>query len=610
MHDRVALIANPLAGAVRDGRVRSAGLVTGAEFFEPSSLEALDRVASELGDAKVVAIVGGDGTLHRVVTAFVRARGTAPLPDFAIVPAGTNNAVGRNVGVRDVEPTTAEVLLGSGTRTLPTLAVTIDDGVSRRTEYGFSVGAGLVVRAFREYLEDERPGLVAAVRAIASPLLGTVRDDGFFAPVRLSAVVDGRPAYEGRLTALVASVVDDPLRMLEPLGPPLRGRPGFHLALAALPFDRVVRELPRILAGRNGDPLHRVDEASELELEVDEGLMLEGDVLSLPRGTRVSVRRGPDLRIRIPGLPVERAERPPIAWPVSVETCGHDFPRHLAYFRERFGDALLFVVLFGSLTDASLRSPTSIPDFFVVVDDYANVPEPCLERLGHRLLPPDLYHLSSPELACKYYVISRETLWRTTGPDAPDLYVLGRFSKRTELAYARDVTARALYEATSARAALAACRHGASLLEGEVEAHELAHEVIRLSYRGEMRLEDERKTRALLASAEEHYRRVFGACFERLVEEGVLVRTGADRFRRGPAADREASLALLVRSVRRAKLRYPKMILTVDDWIGLLAAKLERTHGIHVDIPDWERPIFLITGWRHFLRLRRQGKIH
>jgi hypothetical protein len=266
-------------------------------------------------------------------------------------------------------------------------------------------------------------------------------------------------------------------------------------------------------------------------------------------------------------------------------------------------------VLIGSCVDPSLRSATSIPDFFVVVDDYRGGPESLGQKLSHRVLPPDLYHLSPPDPPCKFYVVDRASVWRETGPDAHDLYILGRLSKRTALVHARDDAAEALYEALAGRAASTACAHAVALLDAPVSEATLVRSVLELSYRAERRLEDARKVEALYAASSDHYHRVFGACIDALCERGIARRHPDGTVGPGPRADRPASEAFLARAKARTFLRWPKMMVTVDDWIPLLQAKLERTHGVRIEVPAWERPVFLITGWRHYARLRREGKI-
>ena len=308
---------------------------------------------------------------------------------------------------------------------------------------------------------------------------------------------------------------------------------------------------------------------------------------------------------------------PPAGQAATLLVQAPEFDPFLDQFRSRFGDNLLLVILFGSCLSPETRSPTSFPDFFLVVEDYGRTPGSWLARLGHRILAPDLYHLGRPGpdgkiLDCKYYLISREDLWRATGPEARDLYVLGRLSKRVAIIYARDRGSENLAGRVLARAGEQAARLAAALLEGPAAEDDFYREVLRLSYRAERRLEDERKIESLFRSGESFYRRVYGGRVERLLEENILMRRPDQALVRNPAGPGlrpDQVQRFLERSRRRAQMRWPKMMLTVDNWVDQLLQKLERTYQIKLDIPPWERKIVLITGWRHYFRLKRQGKI-
>ena len=77
----------------------------GAEgtLFAPKTLEELDAAAAVMRDEPpaVLAVHGGDGTLHRLLTALGRTFGDAPLPPIAILGGGTMNVVSASLGLRE-----------------------------------------------------------------------------------------------------------------------------------------------------------------------------------------------------------------------------------------------------------------------------------------------------------------------------------------------------------------------------------------------------------------------------------------------------------------------------------------------------------------------------
>ena len=320
-------------------------------------------------------------------------------------------------------------------------------------------------------------------------------------------------------------------------------------------------------------------------------------------------------RVGVDGREVEEALHDPRLEAVDLE---HDPELRLLvqWFKHRFGKGLLAVIFMGSCLSELTKSEDSFRDFFCILESYKYAHN-VFKRWFHRILPPELYHLALPlpggrEVHCKYYILSLEDLIRTTGPRAPDLYVLGRLSKRVAVVYARDQEAREEVNKALASAASQAVRRAAALVDRPMSEEEFYKLVLQISYLGERRLEDERKIEALFQAGEAYYRKVYGKLVSRLLYEGCLQRLEDGRLLADydhPGVDKEAVEAFIRRSRRRAMLRWPKMMITVDNWVDQLLAKLERTHGIKLEIPAWERPFILITGWRHFFRLWRQGKV-
>jgi hypothetical protein len=67
-----------------------------------NSLEDLGRAAQEFKKrgVEILAINGGDGTISRTLTAFVKEYGDAPLPQVALLKGGTINVLANNLGMK------------------------------------------------------------------------------------------------------------------------------------------------------------------------------------------------------------------------------------------------------------------------------------------------------------------------------------------------------------------------------------------------------------------------------------------------------------------------------------------------------------------------------
>ena len=297
----------------------------------------------------------------------------------------------------------------------------------------------------------------------------------------------------------------------------------------------------------------------------------------------------------------------------------------MEHFRSVFGDALLAVVFYGSCLTSSTRSATSFLDFYLIADTYADFHKKRIHASINRLMPPAVFYLEltgpdGQKATCKYCVISLDDLEKATGKHARDLYHLGRFSKRIAVLYAQgeSVVQRLVDVAFSAWDVLTP--HALAATSSSFTLEDFAKSLLSLSYRGEVRLEQtDQKVAALYEAQKPFYDEVFRVVLDRYAAQH------RDRFKvddavpqgtyllRRTTAYRAAGLkklnAFLAKSRRRGKLRWPLMMFTVDNWVDILLAKLERTYGTRLELTPLERRFIIIFGWRHYFRLRREGKV-
>ena len=130
------------------------GRVAAPPSLEQLAIEA-ERAASEL--PSIVGIHGGDGTLHRTLTALIAAYGARPLPPIAVLPGGTMNVVAASLDIR-VKP--EELLAELAAAERAGLAPTTMERRCLRVgnEYGFIFGNGLLTNFLEEYYARGRYG--------------------------------------------------------------------------------------------------------------------------------------------------------------------------------------------------------------------------------------------------------------------------------------------------------------------------------------------------------------------------------------------------------------------------------------------------------------------
>src|SRR5262249_25387360 len=143
----------------------------------PETHADLERTAAEFRAAGVgtLAINGGDGTLHLVLSAFARSYADRPLPDILPLRGGTMNTIADALGIRESTSAGLRRLLDKRRQ-----------GVAARCEerellrvgdhLAFLFGTGALAGYLRLYYETGRPGTVSAAtvlgRGVASSLAG------------------------------------------------------------------------------------------------------------------------------------------------------------------------------------------------------------------------------------------------------------------------------------------------------------------------------------------------------------------------------------------------------------------------------------------------------
>jgi diacylglycerol kinase (ATP) len=180
----------------------------------PPNLELLAeearRAAAE--SPSVIAIHGGDGTLHRTLSALVEAYDGRALPPIAILPGGTMNVVASSLGIR-VKPETllAELAAGERAGTAPSTihrrCLRVGDG------YGFIFGNGLLTNFLEEYYARGRYGTWRAVwvvfRILLSLLTARRYAQRIFRRFRGIVQVDGSRLPGTQHTGLGAATVSE-----------------------------------------------------------------------------------------------------------------------------------------------------------------------------------------------------------------------------------------------------------------------------------------------------------------------------------------------------------------------------------------------------------------
>ncbi|SET09246.1 diacylglycerol/lipid kinase family protein [Nonomuraea wenchangensis] len=198
MARRLLAMGNPAAGGDDEATRRAVLDVLGGGadvvFHALERPDDLDRALAEHPDREPV-VLGGDGTLHRVVAALL-ARGELESRPVGLIPMGTGNDLARTLGIPLEPADAARVVLDGAPRPLDLL---VEDAPGRGIVLN-AVHVGVGAEASRR-ATPLKPVLRRAAYA-AGALLAGVRSKGW----RLRVRVDDELVADGRRRVLMVGV--------------------------------------------------------------------------------------------------------------------------------------------------------------------------------------------------------------------------------------------------------------------------------------------------------------------------------------------------------------------------------------------------------------------
>lgn len=305
----LAILTNIAARANRrdPARVRSfSRLVTesGGLALEPAGPDALVDAAKEIArkNVGVVAINGGDGTLHLAISALARVYGPdAPLPLIALIRGGTMNTVANALGLKG----SSHALLSRWVekfRTGRPFELVERSALAVGDKVGFLFGTGAIAGFLRLYYDTGKPGPLTAgqvlLRGVVSSLRGGAYGRALAKRWRGRVTADGRVWEHTDYLAVGAGSVDQIGLGFKPYpraGSVLGKFASIGIYTSAPGF---IADLPRIWRGlpmREGKAIDSL--VSELRFEASEPFeyVMDGDLY--PCSGELTLSAGPRVRL-------------------------------------------------------------------------------------------------------------------------------------------------------------------------------------------------------------------------------------------------------------------------------------------------------------------------
>lgn len=249
-----------------------------------------------------------------------------------------------------------------------------------------------------------------------------------------------------------------------------------------------------------------------------------------------------------------------------------------------YPNAAQAVLFYGScLRSSSLEG--AMLDFYLIVSSYRAAYGKSWLATANRLVPPNVFPFEHNGLGAKYAVLSEDDFVRECGSRARSVSVWARFAQPSRLVWASGEAARERAIAGIAGAAPTLLALTLPLFDaGEADIPAIWTRGFALTYGAELRAEQGDRSRSIVESEPDRYRR-FGKAA--LADADPLAKAAAER----------AWKRLQRRGKLLSVLRLAKASATFAGGIDYLAWKISRHSGQPVAIRPWHRRFPLIAAF-------------
>jgi diacylglycerol kinase (ATP) len=302
----IGIITNPHSKLNKrnPGRAALLGYILGSQgrLEVTNTLEDLGRVAKEFKDrgVEILAINGGDGTISRTLTAFIKEYGPTPLPKISLLRGGTINMLASNLGIVGTPEQVLYRLVESyaegaefASRKIKTIAV--------EGHYGFLFGNGVAAAFLKEYYQHKSGPLGAflwSLRVWLSSLFGGPLFSRVMRDLDVTLLADSGPAIRHSTVSVLSSTVEK-----MPLGYPLfthmkNYQQGMEICSFTFNAKDAIWQFPIIMLRNQNKPINGKMSlvCHELTLEADQPFdyTLDGE-LFVSHGSKLQIKMGPDI---------------------------------------------------------------------------------------------------------------------------------------------------------------------------------------------------------------------------------------------------------------------------------------------------------------------------
>ncbi len=284
--------------------------------------------------------------------------------------------------------------------------------------------------------------------------------------------------------------------------------------------------------------------------------------------------------------------------------------------RQRFGDSLLAVILYGSCLRTHLYTE-GVVDLYVVVNSYEQAYSGHMLRYLNALLPPNVFYIelnnNETIIRAKYAVISARDLEWGCGRWFHS-YIWSRFAQPVVLLYVRDQRTREQIYTDLARAVLTFLGTTLPALgPGKVDHAAIWQNGLALTYAAELRPERHTRARDITTQNLEDFGVLTRQAAPSLVTLMVIAEDGMYESLAGQTAGLRATRLWRIRrwqGILLSVLRLSKAAYTFRDCVDYAAWKIERHTGIRIKVTPTLQRHPILFGFSVLWQLIKRDVLH
>jgi diacylglycerol kinase (ATP) len=256
---KVGVIINPHARIVKKMNIDPLQFFTGisegfADVRVTNSIAEIDPVIKDFKKLGLpyVAVCGGDGTHHHVLSRFINIYKKDTLPPILHLRAGTMNTQPRTINLKGKPDQILKRLIALLKKN-GSPKIFVRDTIRVGDKYCFIFGPGMTANFLSEYYKGEGTGPKKALKVIGMAIRGAAfgADVGcLFDRLDCKVVIDGNLVPHNDFIAVIASTVDDIGIGFKAMHRAYEKAGTFHIISVGCQPGDIVKNLPKIKMGK------------------------------------------------------------------------------------------------------------------------------------------------------------------------------------------------------------------------------------------------------------------------------------------------------------------------------------------------------------------------